>query len=125
MSIELKIKSKHLGEEARIIRFEENRMKKRIKEIKNEAKIAELNGKISSICEHRKIDVRNENRSTFLARAYIQGKTYHYAEKSRKNTDDYTFNCLILPRTLAMIQKYGTKEMRNLTLKDLAIWAEK
>jgi len=125
MSIELKIKSKHLGEEARIIRFEENRMKKRIKEIKNEAKIAELNGKISSICEHRKIDVRNENRATFLARAYIQGKPYHYVEKSRKKTDDFTFKSRILPRTLAMIQKYGTKKMRNLTMNDLAIWVEK
>jgi hypothetical protein len=97
MSVELKIKSKHLSEEARIIRFEERK----------------LRGKETpppiwfSIRQHRKWDVRNENRATFLARAYLAGKPYASVEKKVKSEGKRDF--YIIPRLVAMINKYSGK----------------
>lgn len=105
MSIELKIKSKHLAEEARIIRFEERRLKAQRR--------TELLNKIRN---HRVHEVRNENRATFLARAYLRGQSYCALEA--KILDQTKFDCLVYPRVLAMINKYGTKT----TEADLDRW---
>jgi len=121
MSLQLKIKSKHLGEEARIIRFEENKLKKRALSAKTEDKKNEYISSLSNIQYHRKWDVRNENRATFLARAYIAGKPYKYAEPKRK--DDIRFVINILPRVLAMVQKYGSYDMRKTTMDQLKNWS--
>ena len=82
MSVELKIKSKHLSVEARIIRFEERKLLKQYRWA--EAKHHQTGNNdmyprwhdvaftsYCSLSKHRKWDVRNENRATFLARAYI------------------------------------------------------
>jgi len=105
MSIELKIKSKHLTEEAKIIRFEERKQKARNKEL------------FWSLRSHRTWEVRNENRATFLARAYLAGKSYKSIE--HKVHDIWKLKAYILPRTLVMVNKYGTIK---LTKDDLINW---
>ena len=121
MSIELKIKSKHLSEEARIIRFEENKLLKNVQyrrrkhhEAGNNEEYKYYNDKdhqtYASLNKHRKRDVRNENRATFLARAYIAGVPYNSVEQKRKPERESDFNFYILPRVFAMVVKYGKRE---------------
>jgi hypothetical protein len=119
MSIKLKIKSKHLSEEARIIRFEERKLLKSIRYRRNKFKEAGHNveydnsmnndyNTYASISHHRKWDVRNEQRATFLARAYIEGIPYNKIEQKRK--DEYKFKTHIIPRICSMILRYGKYE---------------
>ena len=119
MSIELKIKSKHLSEEARIIRFEERKLFKQFLWAKNKHYETGANGdyhyfndsswcKWNSLSNHRKWDVRNENRATFLARAYIAGIPYNRVEQKRK--DEYLFTRWILPLICSMVVKYGKRQ---------------
>jgi hypothetical protein len=118
MSIELKIKSKHLSEEARIIRFEENKLLNNMQYRRAKHKEAGHNGKYDlykdrdhqvycSISHHRKCNVRNENRATFLARAYIANIPYNTVEQKRKPENEITFQKQVLPRVFAMVVKYG------------------
>ena len=122
MSVELKIKSKHLSVEAQIIRFEERKLHKQYRwaEAKhhqtgsndmyprwNDAAFNDY----CSLSTHRKWDVRNENRATFLARAYIEGTAYSSVEQKRKPENEYKFNTFIIPRVVAMAVKYGKNKM--------------
>ena len=118
MSIELKIKSKHLSEEARIIRFEERKLFKQFQWAKKNHYETGSNDeykyyhdsawqKWNSLSNHRKWDVRNENRATFLARAYISGIPYTKVEMKRK--DEVLFRSQIFPRICAMVVKYGKR----------------
>lgn len=106
MSLELKIKSKHLGEEARIIRFEEHKLKKQIRwTAKRQALPPGMVDKYQSIHNHRVWDVRNENRATFLARAFIEGRPYSSVEQKIHCYEN--FRCYIYPRLFDMAAKYG------------------
>lgn len=145
MSIELKIKSKHLSEEARIIRFEERKLLKQVKYLTKrdgdkrfyvdcETKkwvytpLDKVLTKLWHLSSHRTEDVRNENRATFLARAYLKGQAYSDVESplsdngknnsklARRNTK---LSMCILPRTLKMIQKYGKPKT---TMEELKLW---
>lgn len=119
MSIELKIKSKHLSEEARIIRFEERKIFKQFQWAKKKHYDSGNNDEYPywkdsawttwwSLNRHRSWNVRNENRATFLARAYIAGIPYNQVEQKRK--DETLFRTQIFPRICAMVAKYGNKE---------------
>jgi hypothetical protein len=116
MSIELKIKSKHLSEEARIIRFEERKLLKQHQWSLSKYREAGHNDiyprwhdkafiSYNSLNRHRRWDVRNENRATFLARAYLAGKSYKSVEN--KCNDTSVLRAHILPRVCEMINKYG------------------
>lgn len=119
MSIELKIKSKHLSEEARIIRFEEYKLLKQYQWSLNKYRESGMNdmyprwndkafNKYCDLNRHRKWDVRNENRATFLARAYIAGVPYSKVEQKRE--DEVLFRSQIFPRICSMVVKYGKCE---------------
>ena len=118
MSVELKVKSKHLSEEARIIRFEERKQLKQYRwaEAKHHATgnndmyprwHDKAFNAYHSLNHHRKWDVRNENRATFLARAYIAGVPYTSVEQKRKPEKESYFQILILPRVWTMVASYG------------------
>jgi hypothetical protein len=124
MSIELKIKSKHLSEEARIIRFEERKLFKQYQWSLKQYRAAGMNDmyprwydkaftSYCSINKHRKWDVRNENRATFLARAYLAGVPYNQVEQKRKEENEYTFRVYVLPRVASMVAKYGDKKIQK------------
>lgn len=106
MSVELKIKSKHLSEEARIIRFEERKFRKQVDWLKGRQQPYEKeHATMISLKEHRRWDVRNENRATFLARTYLAGKDYKTVE--HKCNDLVVLRCYIFPRLCEMVNKYG------------------
>lgn len=132
MSVELKVKSKHLSEEARIIRFEERKFRKQVDWLKARQQPYEKeHDTMMSLKEHRRKDVRNENRATFLARAYLAGKDYKTIEQ--KCNDTGILLCNVLPRVCDMVNKYGPASQRlhkkwNMERKryeyDAAPWAE-
>lgn len=117
MSIELKIKAKHLALEPAIIRKEECKLLKQIIETKRFHQVNDNIGdliypfhrKWRELNSHRKWDVRNEARATHLARAYIKGMPYNAVENKRN--EEYTFQTYILPRVCSMVAKYGSKKI--------------
>lgn len=121
MSVELKIKSKHLSEEARIIRFEERKQLKQYHWAEAKYHATGNNDMYPrwhdkafmtyrSLKHHRQWNVRNENRATFLARAYIAGVPYATVEQKRKPEKESYFQVMVLPRVWAMVSKYGKCE---------------
>lgn len=108
MSVELKVKSKHLSEEARIIRFEEHKFRKQVDWLKSHQQPYEKeHATMMSLKDHRRKDVRNENRATFLARAYLAGKTYKTLEQKC-----YELPYAVVERVWDMVNKYGPSEKR-------------
>lgn len=120
MSIELRIKSKHLALEPAIIKHEEEKLKRQIKWLKNNGRDNEarqLDYKLQSLINHRRIDVANEARATFIARAFLAGKPYSSVERGVKNK--WLFRTKILPRIVAMAKKYGKWQT---TEQDIMEW---
>jgi hypothetical protein len=118
MSIELKIKSKHLGLEAKVIKFEEAKLKQQLRWMrKHQESVQKLEWKLQSITSHRKHEVRNENRATFLARAFIAGVPYKTVEHKVKDHDKR--NCYVVPRVLSMVKKYHSWKIE---LADIQAW---
>ena len=116
MSIELKIKSKHLALEPAIIKKEEEKLKLRAKYYREKQEFGKANVleyKLNSLVSHRKTIVRDEARATYLARAYIAGKNYSDIER---NCKDY------LPcydRVSKMVYKY---DMPNFSKEKIFSW---
>ena len=126
MSIELKIKAKHLALEPAIIRKEEQKLKKQFQWFKQKHQITDvslwviydkhpelykLHSKRYSLENHRKTVVRNASRATHLARAYIAGMPYSRVEKKCK--DETVLNAIILPEVFRMVAKYGNKPIHK------------
>ena len=132
MSIELKIKSKHLSLEAKVIRFEERKLAKQISWLEKNGQRDNKYGstydkttlKHASLVDHRKNVVGRENRATFLARAYIAETPYLKVEHKRKDEKHYEFICKVLPRVLEMIKKYhpSYEVRKNMTMDKLKEW---
>lgn len=115
MSIELKIKSKHLAQEAKIIRQEELKLKSRAEWVRYKQgwKYAERTERsLLNIHNHRVVDVRNENRATFLARAFLRGVPYSSLEsrhnKSRTISENPKLFDHLRRRVHSMVNKYGS-----------------
>lgn len=123
MSIELKVKAKHLAVEAQIIRFEEQKAKKQAdwKRQRQQLPVEEM--KIFFNLKHHRIwDVRNEVRATQLARAFIAGNKYSNIESNRKPENEWKFKTAIIPRVTKMVQKYGGRDNRNITKEQILDW---
>jgi hypothetical protein len=120
MSIELKIKSKHLALEPAIIRKEEQKIRNQINWLKQHHQIQNANmfdgmfypyhRQWYNLHHHRKTVVRNESRATHLARAFLNGLNYKQVESKRY--DEALYHKAILPRIIDMVAKYGPKELR-------------
>lgn len=125
MSMELKIKSKHLALEPSIIRKEEDKLKGQIRyqsKKENAALALALTTKLESLSTHRRWNVRNEARATELARAYLKGKPYVTVEKRSKCNDDM-YKLYIVPRIVAMVTKYGKGDQRRIDRKTIIDWS--
>ena len=127
MSLELKIKSKHLTEEAKIIRFEENKLLRQVRYLHSAQRDADAEVKFSqwySLNTQHRQDVRIENRATFLARAFLANKPYDYVEQKRSPEMEYDFQSRVIPKIVAMVNKYGSTVVDALTLKKWATLTE-
>lgn len=104
MSIELKIKTLHLGAEARIIKNEERRIKRHLQSVGHNRR-PPLIQQLNNICEHRKRVVRPHARSTNLAYGYLKGNNRSTIEKpSTLRTEPKK------GEVQRMVERYGTKE---------------
>jgi len=126
MSIELKIKSKHLSQEAKIIKQEERKLKAQAGWVRYKQGWAfahTTERKLNSIHNHRVIDVRNENRATFLARAYLRGIPYSVLEARHNKSRTANMNPKLFDhlrrRVHSMVNKYGTTYVE---LDDVIHW---
>ena len=141
MSIELKIKSKHLALEPAIIRAEEKKLNKQsayfLKILRDKGypdspsshwyntpewkQYRELGKKSFKLYRHRTNDVRLEARATFLARAFLKGTPYKEVERARETENgskEYDFKVKVIPRIVSMVVKYGGKELTQSTAPD-------
>jgi hypothetical protein len=117
MSIELKIKYKHLALEPAIIRKEEQKIKKQMRSAYC-ADTAKAYNQYFSLYHHRVTVVRYEARATHLARSYLAGTPYEKVEK--KIHDHSTFVNVIMPRVYSMVAKYGPKKLQKKWNRDKA-----
>ena len=108
MSVELKIKSKHLALEPAIIKKEKYKLI-----------MQENYSSASKLHEHCKHVVRPEARATFLARAFLSCVPYSRVELKRKPEKENEFKSKVLPRVIIMIQKYGHPQY---TKEDVLCW---
>lgn len=109
MSVQLKIKSKHLATEPAIIKHE----------IKRNGQNQSL---ANNLRQHLVDVVRPESRATHLARAFIAGRDYGEVERSRKIDNEYAFWFTVIPRVLKMVNKYHD---RTVARKDIENWINK
>jgi hypothetical protein len=124
MSIELKIKAKHLALEPQVIRHEEDKLKKQMTYHRGEeGSYWEFQRKLQDLMAHRRWNVRNESRATTLARAYLAGKVYSTIEK-RHMCNDVMFQIYILPRIVTMVSKYGKGDQRKVTKDIIYTWSK-
>tara|TARA_Y100000034_G_scaffold58328_2_gene71115 strand:+ start:2488 stop:2862 length:375 start_codon:yes stop_codon:yes gene_type:complete len=122
MSIKLKVKSKSLEAEARIIRKEEQKAKKQARWLrKNQQNDDKPFGLFMSLKNHRRWNVRNEARATNLARSYLKHIPYDAVEQGRKEENEYTFKTYIIPRIVSMANKYGPDDV---TKENILEWSK-
>ena len=134
MSVELKIKAKHLALEPAIIRQEEQKIKRQLawhldqvdgekvvqwrwhnSEDPIKVSALKLRSKLNSLIYHR-MDrshngLRTEARATALARAFIDGTKYSKVEQSRKPENEWAFRNIVVPRIAKMVMKYGNNRL--------------
>jgi hypothetical protein len=116
----LKIKIKSLAAEARIIRAEEQKLKRRIRRSKKLRRILrkggtlkgkpltperaeELGLEVHQLKVHRKSDVREEARHSLLAYGYMRGTPY-------KNIEQRCEECPSSGRIASMVNRFGGDE---------------
>lgn len=121
MTIELKIKNKHLAAEAKIIRFEENKLKRKMKKATC-SRLEKLEDSVNKLSCHRKAVVRVEQRATYLARAFLRGQSVEKLEKWTHTDPQFA-------RITDMVVKYGpyeiglnTVELRAKRHKEIIDW---
>lgn len=91
---QLKVKIKSLAAEAQIIRMEENRS------LPGSRMQQELH-------QHRTLDVRKEQRNSFLAYAFLRGIPLSVCEKGAKSEPDWK-------RVAQIVDKFGTRDYYQL-----------
>lgn len=122
MSYELKIKAKSLAAEARIIREEEIKLKRKARyarERQNTKAANHYERQRIALYDHRIDIVRWECRATHLARAFMKGYAYQDIERNAR-IDPWTKGKLI-GRVQKLLNKYHNKA---LTAEDVTAWFE-
>lgn len=131
----LKVKIKSLAEEARIIRLEELRAKGRRKSserrkdmgkgyVQANPDYAVIHGRdlplLTELHQHRVCDVRQEQRASLLAYAFLRGKTLAACEPKSARSPDWG-------RVLKLVEKFGdvtSVETKAQVANRLAQWRE-
>lgn len=103
---ELKAHSNALSDESRHLRREARKVKKkwesaRVRDLDTQYQYMEL---FQNLSNKRKTDIKNKSRAIYLARAYLDGKSYKSVESKR--SDDVLFYHYILPYTTDIVNEF-------------------
>lgn len=101
MRVYLRVKVKSLAAEASIIRGEEKRHSGDLRQ---------------SLHNHRVVDVRSEQRSSYLALAFLRGRPVTQLEASARTRPDWK-------RVRRLVEKYGEGPVQE-RLQRLAEWSD-
>lgn len=105
----LRVRIKELAQEARFIKCEENRGKRRpVKSLVSEVQLRKLQ-------EHRRNEVRPVARQAQLAYAFLRGKPYKSVEFSTKNKIDLQ----TIKQVARLANKFGNLEN---SFEEVKIW---
>jgi len=117
--LKLKVKNKSLADEARVIKLEEKKLKKKSKNTTDLDFKRKLGSAIGTLKGHRKYVVGFESRATQLAIAFLKGMPYEQVEQKRKQEKEYHFRCNIVKRAcvIANNYKFGFKTREELDLR--------
>jgi hypothetical protein len=122
MSVELKIKAKHLALEPAIIRKEEKKLWDKFRRSGHENVWDCKYGLKATLLEsHRKVEVRREARATHLARAFIKGLPYEAVESNKPLSEPSFDRSYFIGRMTKMIKKYHP-ERHSMSLDE---WTKK
>ena len=126
MTVELKIKAKHLALEPAIIKKEIVNLRRQLDRMvsrveKWDRKCGQTLSKIESLDHHNRHVVAVEARATHLARAFLRGQEYNLVEKSRKEGKEATFRIHVVPRVLKMVAKYKPRGT-TISESDVKAW---
>lgn len=114
----LRVRIKELAQEARYIKHEENKIRRKHKLafghwdyggsyqwIEPDAKSQEY----LMLRDHRRHQVRGAAREAQLAYAFLRGVPYSQVENGRKREKDYDFNSYTLKGIKRLVKKFGGK----------------
>lgn len=115
----MKVRIKELAQEAKFIRFEENKIKSRQK-IRSNGYYS-INGEwlggyvehdggsrdFLELNQHRKCEVREAARAAQLAYGFLREIPYSKIENKRKPEKEYRFKYYILPEIKRLAKKFG------------------
>lgn len=107
MSVELKIKAKHLAVEARIIRHQENKAKRWAKALTRRGEDnSRAREQIESMCNHRRGKLRRSARMTHLARAFMNNRPYKQVEQPKFENRLLEWDYILIG---ALVAKYAPR----------------
>lgn len=109
----MKVRIKELAQEAKFIRFEENKTKKQMVYMYEKLE-GKPNMDYSYLCydwydlrSHRKVEVREAARAAQLAYGFLREIPYSEIESKRKPEKEYNFNQRIKPEIKRLAKKFG------------------
>jgi len=114
--LKLKIKIKSLAEEARIIRFHENKLVTPDPAYSNVHPV-EIDSARGYLRDHRVRVVRKESRSANIAYGYLRGKAYKQLESSCKEEPD-------IARVVTIINTFRYWSRKKPTVESIKEWME-
>jgi hypothetical protein len=107
MKLHLKIKILSLAAEARIIREQEQRLCRIARRLRLKQKpTTNIELAHDSIRDHRKFDIRNEQRATLIAYGFLRGRDYKAIEIKADTSPDWE-------RAKALALKYGGQPAKS------------
>lgn len=111
----MKVRIKELAQEAKFIRFEENKIKSNKLYIQNYSDLPsdkkEFVNQMAYDCRslesHRKVEVREAARAAQLAYGFLRDVPYSEIESKRKQEKEYHFNYRVKPEIKRLAKKFG------------------
>jgi hypothetical protein len=111
----MKVRIKELAQEAKFIRFEENKIKSNKLYIQNyddlpperKAFVNQMACDHRELRSHRKVEVREAARAAQLAYGFLRDIPYSEIENKRKPEKEYRFNNYIKPEIKRLTKKFG------------------
>lgn len=129
----MKVRVKELAQEAKFIRFEENKIKKKQKISPNYTQWDYVNkcytnypdvysADFRKLKTHRRHEVREAARAAQLAYAFLRQVPYSKVEQKRKPEKEYRFQRYIKPEIVRLANKFGYRYQKETYADEIEKW---